>query len=118
GLAALVAGIGIINTMLMSVLERFKEIGALKAVGWTSMNVLLMVLLESLFLGIVGGILGIGVGFLAGSLIQLLFGLSTKISLDLIIQSFLFALIISLAAGLYPAYRASKMDPIQALREE
>ena len=117
GLAAVVAGVGIMNTLLMSVLERFKEIGALRAVGWTASNVMFMVLLESIFIGVLGGLLGIGLGFIASYGLQLA-GLTAKVTLELVLQAFVFALVLGLVGGIYPAYRASKMDPIQALREE
>jgi putative ABC transport system permease protein len=98
-------------------LERFKEIGALRAVGWTASNVMLMVLLESIFIGVLGGLLGIGLGFIASFGLHLA-GLTAKVTLELVLQAFVFALVLGLAGGIYPAYRASKMDPIQALREE
>ena len=117
-IAAIVAGVGILNTMLMSVVERFKEIGALKAVGWTNNDIMKMILYESALIGIFGGILGILAGiFVAGS-IESLAGLTTAVGVGLILQAFLFALFIGVFAGLYPAYAASKMDPVEALRAE
>jgi len=116
GLAALVAAVGIVNTLLMSVLERFKEIGALRAVGWTASNVMLMVLLESIFIGVLGGILGIVFGFVCASALNVFFGLPILISAGLLAETFLFAVFLGLSAGLYPAFKASRMDPVQALR--
>ncbi len=118
GISAIVAGIGIVNTMLMSVLERFKEIGSLKAGGWTNENVMKMVLFESIILGIFGGLIGIILGVGLSLYISFLSGLKVFISEILLIQVFLFSVSIGLFAGLYPAYMASKMDPVEALRVE
>ena len=115
-ISALVAGIGIANTILMSVLERFKEIGALKAVGWTRQNIIRMILYESLFLGVIGGIMGIILGFSVDYTLSLFLGVKYFISPALMIESFSFALFLGLIAGLYPAYHASKLDPVEALR--
>ena len=117
-IAAIVAGVGIINTMLMSVIERFREIGALKAVGWTEGNILSMIMAESILIGITGGLIGLAGGSLIALLINSAFGLKVAISLGLLLQAFAFAISISLIAGIYPAYIASKMDPIDALRSE
>ena len=117
-IAAIVAGVGIINTMLMSVIERFREIGALKAVGWTEGNVLSMILAESMLIGVVGGFAGLITGSLIAIIINSVFGLKVAITLGLLMQAFIFAISISLIAGIYPAYIASKMDPIDALRSE
>ncbi|MAG18283.1 MAG: hypothetical protein CL944_02315 [Candidatus Diapherotrites archaeon] len=114
--SSLVAGIGIANTILMSVLERFKEIGALKAVGWTNSNVMKMILYEAFFLGVIGGVLGIILGFIVDELLSSLVGIKYLISPSLLVTSFLFAVALGLVSGLYPAYQASKLDPIEALR--
>jgi len=100
----------------MSVLERFKEIGALKAVGWTRQNIIRMILYESLFLGVIGGIMGIILGFSVDYTLSLFLGVKYFISPALMIESFSFALFLGLIAGLYPAYHASKLDPVEALR--
>ncbi|MCH7902282.1 ABC transporter permease [archaeon] len=115
-ISAIVAGIGIANTILMSVLDRFREIGSLKAVGWTNSNVMKMIMYEALFLGIIGGFAGIGLGFLVDEILAQTLNLRYSISLFLLLSSFFFAVFLSLIAGLYPAYSASKLDPIEALR--
>ena len=115
-ISAIVAGIGIANTILMSVLDRFREIGSLKAVGWTNSNVMKMIMYEALFLGIIGGFAGIGLGFLVDEILAQTLNLRYSISLFLLLSSFFFAVFLSLIAGLYPAYIASKLDPIEALR--
>jgi len=115
-ISGIVAGIGIANTILMSVLERFREIGSLKAVGWTNSNVLRMILYEAVFLGIIGGVFGIILGFVVAELISSLSGIGYYASPALIITSFLYAILLGVVAGVYPAYRASKLNPIEALR--
>ena len=103
--------------MLMGVLERFREIGSLKAVGWTQENIIRMILYESLFIGILGGAMGLALGVFASSQIGS-FGLTTVVSGELLLLSFLGAVLIGVAAGIYPALIASRMDPIEALRSE
>jgi len=116
-IASIVAAVGIINTMLMSVLERFKEIGALKAVGWTNSNIMKMILYESLFIGIIGGFFGVILGLIFSIFIEE-FGLTTVVTSELIIGSFLGAVFVGVIAGIYPAISASKMNPVDALRAE
>lgn len=117
-IAAIVAGVGIINTMLMSVMERTKEIGTLKAVGWTNTNVMSMILLESAFIGIIGGIIGVIFGYLASTALGATGLVPTLVTLTTVIESFIFALVIGIIGGAYPAYIASKLSPIEALRSE
>jgi len=114
GLSAFVAGVGIINTILMSVLERTRELGALMATGWTGQDLMKMIMYEALFIGMLGGIagiiLGIGISAIASSA-----GLPSLVSLEIVIQAFVFAISLGLIAGIYPAYRASKLNPIEAI---
>lgn len=117
-IAAVVAGVGIINTMLMSVMERFKEIGALKATGWTNSNVMKMVLIESFLIGIIGGIIGISLGLSLAPLLENITGFQVLVSPMLLGETFLFAVGIGVFAGFYPAWKASKFDPIEALQME
>lgn len=121
-LAIFIGGVGMLNTMLMSVLERTREIGVLRALGWGRARVLGMVLQESLVLGLVGGGLGMLMGLALGQLMRLIPG--TYGAFDLIYEPQLFgqALLVSLVAGmlggLYPAWRATRMRPVEALRYE
>ncbi len=117
-IAAVVAGVGIINTMLMSIMERFKEIGALKATGWTNSNVMKMILLESLLIGIIGGAVGVILGNALAPLLESVAGFRVYISTELVLETFAFAVGIGVIAGLYPAWKASRFDPIDALRAE
>ena len=117
-IAAIVAGVGIINTMLMSVMERTKEIGTLKAVGWTNTNVMSMIVLESIFISVIGGIVGVVLGYLVSFILTTVAGVPTIITTATIIESFVFALFMGIIGGLYPAYVASKLNPIDALIAE
>ena len=120
GVALLVGGIGIMNIMLVSVTERTREIGLRKAVGAERRHILLQFLTESTTLSGIGGLIGIGVG--AGlSRIADIVGkdnLHTKLPLWATLLGFTFACVVGVFFGLYPAYRASRLDPIQALRYE
>ncbi len=114
-MAAFVAAIGILNTMLMNIMERYKEIGTLKAAGWTSWNIMFMVLCESSFIGILAGFLGIVSGLLIAILISQ-FGIPALVKPESVIQAFLFAFLVGVLAGLYPAWRASRLNPVEAIR--
>ena len=120
GIAAIslvVGGIGVMNVMLVSVTERTREIGIRKALGGSRANILVQFLIEALVICSIGGIIGIGLG-IGASKIANTFGLASVISLNVIMGSFLFALIVGLIFGIYPAYKASKLKPIDALRFE
>ncbi|MCD4671165.1 MAG: ABC transporter permease [Anaerolineaceae bacterium] len=122
GLAIVLGGVGMANAQLMAVFERTREIGVLRAVGWTRKRVLRMILLEALVVSVIGGLLGIGLGWLflvISSDFMALFGTSsTNIGIDLIIQAVVTVLLLGLAGGLYPAMRAANLQPIEALRYE
>ena len=121
GIAAIrmfVAGIGIVNTMAISVNERTKEIGTMKAIGAKNIDILWIFITEALFTGILGGIIGVVLGFTIGKLVGLYIGLPVESSIPLAIVVVLFALITSLFSGAGPAWRASKLDPVIALRNE
>lgn len=115
--AAVVGGIGIVNSMVMNVMERRREIGILKAVGWTRGEVLRTFLIESTILGLLGGLAGVFIGVVGMTTITTLLPIVvTKITPELIIQALLFALILGAGGGLYPAWRAASVHPIEALR--
>jgi putative ABC transport system permease protein len=118
GISLVVAGVGIINTMTVSVMERTKEIGTMKAIGAKSLDVLLMFLSEATMTGLIGGAIGASFGFLLADLIGRFIDLPTSSSLILGIEVILFAVVTSVTSGLYPAYRASNMNPVEALRHE
>ncbi len=121
GIAAvslIVGGIGIMNIMLVSVTERTREIGIRKAVGARRQDVLLQFLVESVALSVTGGLLGIGIGILGSKLITQFAGWATLLSAEAILLAFTFAVAVGVFFGLYPAQRAAKLDPIEALRHE
>jgi ABC-type lipoprotein release transport system permease subunit len=121
-LAVLIGMVGMLNTMLMSVLERTREIGVLRALGWRRQQVLGMILRESLLLGVIGGLVGIGLGVAMASglaAIPGIFGaLEPLYSAQLFVQALVVALVAGVLGGLYPAWRATRMRPVEALRYE
>jgi len=114
----LVGGIGIMNIMLVSVTERTKEIGIRMAIGAKAMDIRIQFLIEALLLSLAGGLTGIIVGVLGSWLISLGSGLTTVISPFSVILAFGFSGAIGIGFGFYPAYKASLMNPIDALRYE
>lgn len=120
-LAIVIGGIGVINTMIMSVFERTREIGVLKAVGWKSRRILTMILGESIVLTLVAGVVGIIMGLVAiQGLMALGMGgfIKPVYSPEVFIRGLAVALIVGLIGGFYPAYRASRLPPTEALRYE
>jgi putative ABC transport system permease protein len=117
GISLVVGGIGVMNVMLVSVTERTREIGIRKALGGSRANILVQFLIEALVICSIGGIIGIGLG-VGASKVANSFGLASVISLNVILGSFLFSLVVGLIFGIYPAYKASKLNPIEALRFE
>lgn len=117
-ISLLVGGIGIMNIMLVSVTERTREIGVRKALGATFANILLQFLIEAVVIGVTGGLIGILLGTGASYAISSIFGWSTVISGATIALAFGFSVLIGVIFGLYPARKAAKLDPIDALRYE
>lgn len=120
-LAIIIGAVGIINTMLTSVFERTREIGVLKAVGWSDRKILIMIIGESIVITIVAGIIGsiagvIGVELLAASNIMQL--LSPVYSVEIFARAFAIALFVGIIGGIYPALKATKLPPTEALRYE
>jgi putative ABC transport system permease protein len=121
GIAAvslLVGGIGIMNIMLVSVTERTREIGVRKALGATRMNILLQFLMESVVLCLLGGAIGIGAGMVAASQLSRVMGWPTVVNGMSVAIAFAFSSAIGVGFGVWPARRASALDPIEALRYE
>ena len=119
GVSLLVGGIGIMNIMLVTVTERTREIGIRKAVGATRRDIMAQFLLESVFISALGGLVGVGAGFGGARLLgEILPKLPTVVTPWSITMSFLFALLVGLFFGIYPARKAARLDPIEALRYE
>ncbi len=127
-IALVVASIGIINTLMMSIYERTREIGVMKAVGATRGTIRMLFTMEGAALGLIGGIAGVAIGFIAGKILNIIgsytflsdyptFEMSV-FSIQLVLMVIAVTTAISLIAGLYPANRAAKLDAVEALRYE
>lgn len=114
----LVGGIGIMNIMLVSVTERTREIGIRMAIGAKAIDIRIQFLIEALLLSLAGGLVGVIIGILVAKSFQLFAGLNIAISPSSVILSFAFSGIVGIAFGFYPAYKASLLNPIDALRYE
>jgi putative ABC transport system permease protein len=128
-ISALVASIGIVNTMIMSIYEQTKEIGIIKAIGASNIQVLVIFLIQSAMIGLIGGLLGLGITFtlmkvidpfIVDLLIEQGFTVNNffNFRFDFAIYIALGSILIGILAGLYPAYKASRLDPVKALRYE
>ncbi len=122
GLAIVIGGVTMTNAQLMAVYERTREIGVLRAVGWSKARVLGMILAESILVGVLGGLLGIAMAWgllVAFSDVFQMFGATTtSIGPDLLAQALFTVFTLGLVGGLYPAWRASRLEPVEALRYE
>jgi putative ABC transport system permease protein len=118
GISLLIGGIGIMNIMLASVLERTKEIGIIRAIGATQEDVILQFLTESVLVSIGGGIIGIFLGIFASYILEITTGIETILTLNSILLSFFVATLIGLIFGIAPAKAAANKSPIEAIRHE
>jgi putative ABC transport system permease protein len=129
-IALIVSALGIMNTMVMSILERTRDIGVMKAIGGSERDIKQIFFFEASLIGLSGGILGIVLGWLVTGLAQMIMKVSMFRGMDdvpddlfffpwwLIISAILFSVLVSLAAGMYPASRAARIDPVKALRHD
>ena len=117
-ISLVVGGIGIMNIMLVSVTERTREIGVRKALGATYNVIVTQFLIEAIVISLMGGIIGIILGVGSSKLIGMASGMSTVISIPTIVMSFAFSVAIGLVFGIYPARKAAKLNPIDALHYE
>ena len=117
-IALLVAGIGIMNIMLVSVTERIKEIGIRKAIGATKRDILTQFLMEAIFLSQFGGVVGVILGIAGGNLVAILLKVPAVIPMDWAFYGMAVCSLIGIGFGIYPAYRAANLDPIESLRFE
>ncbi len=117
-ISLIVGGVGIMNIMLVSVTERTREIGIRMAVGAKRKDILMQFLTEALVLSVIGGFIGIFIGIIGSKILSLSAGWPTLISGGAIFLSFIFAASVGIFFGFYPANKASKLDPIEALRYE
>ena len=117
-ISLVVGGIGIMNIMLVSVTERTWEIGVRKALGATYSVIVTQFLIEAVVISLMGGIIGIILGIGSSKLIGMASGMSTVISIPTIVMSFAFSMAIGLIFGIYPARKAAKLNPIDALHYE
>ena len=117
-ISLVVGGIGIMNIMLVSVTERTREIGVRKALGATYSVIVTQFLIEAVVISLIGGFIGIAFGIGASKVIGMVSGMSTVVSVPTIIMSFAFSMAIGLIFGIYPARKAAKLNPIDALHYE
>jgi len=118
GIALLVGGIGVMNIMLVSITERTREIGTRKALGAPNSSIRLQFIVESIVICLIGGIIGIILGIILGIVFSNMLGTAATPSLESIVLSISFSMAIGIFFGYYPANKAAKMDPIDALRYE
>jgi putative ABC transport system permease protein len=118
GLSLLVGGIGIMNIMFVSVTERTREIGVRKAIGARRRTILLQFLIEAAALCLIGGLIGLLIAFILVQVVSNAFELEASMPVFIIFISIMVSLLVGVVSGFLPAYRAAKMDPVEALRYE
>jgi len=120
GMSTIIAGIGITSTMMMSVQQRAREIGVLKAIGYTSRQVLVLFLAEAILIGLFGGIMGSVAGLLVGYILtRSVIGILTYVVNPLgVLMTIVYSIVVAIVAGIYPAWRASRVEPVVVLRGE
>lgn len=118
GISLLVGGIGVMNIMLVSITERTREIGTRKALGAKNSSIRLQFIIESMILCLIGGVLGIVLGFALGAVAASMLGYVAAAPVTAILGSVVFSMVIGVFFGYYPANKAAKLDPIEALRYE
>jgi putative ABC transport system permease protein len=116
--ALLVGGIGVMAIMMVSVTDRTKEIGLRKALGATKREILWQFLVEAATLTLLGGLLGVAAGLGAGELLKYFLKLESAVPIWSAVLATIVSILIGLTFGLYPANRAARMDPVEALRHE
>ena len=117
-IALLVAGIGIMNIMLVSVTERIKEIGIRKAIGATRRDILTQFLMEAIFLSQFGGVVGVILGIIGGNVVAIVLNVPAVVPMDWAFYGMAVCSLIGIGFGIYPAWRAANLDPIESLRFE
>jgi putative ABC transport system permease protein len=118
GISLVVGGIGIMNIMYVSVTERTKEIGLRMSIGARGIDILMQFLIEAILISITGGLIGVGLGIAAAKLVNMFLQWPTLITQSSVVLSFLVCFITGVFFGYYPALKASRLDPIEALRYE
>lgn len=117
-ISLVVGGIGIMNIMLVTVRERTKEIGIRKALGARQSQILAQFLIEAILITTLGGLIGLGVSYIGTIIISVITDFNVILGIDAVVLSLVFSITIGVIFGLYPAYNASKLEPVEALRFE
>ena len=117
-ISLIVGGIGIMNIMLVTVRERTREIGVRKALGAKRSQILIQFLIEAVIITTLGGLIGLGISYVGAAIIQAFSNFKVTVGLDSVFLSLIFSITIGVVFGIYPANKASKLEPVEALRYE